>query len=420
MTLHESIDDGVQPDVDDEFAWRRQAEEGWSREPGRDDDDGLAEYLALVERIAPNELTKARLRGSIEQDEAWWASLPVLSERSSWQAVDLDDVLDGRCKPPEPTVGRRNDGVGLFYPGRVHSVVSESEGGKTWFALIAAATEINAGHNVVYVDFEDSEGGVVGRLLGLGVDREVVRKRFLYVHPSESLLVGSNRDDLTGLLADARPTLAVLDGVTEAMSAHGLELKDNTDIARFGRMLPRWIADRGPAVAVLDHVVKDRDGRGRYALGGVHKLNGLDGAAYVLESRTSFGIGVTGRSTVHVAKDRPAQLRRHSVPSGEGRYWFADLVIESQVDGSVMPNLWPPTEKDEAGFRPTAVMAKVAAVLSEHSDGLSKNAIETIVRGNRAVVRTALELLVAEGYVDVETRKQAKMHTLVKAFLVAV
>ena len=58
--------------------------------------------------------------------------------RRSWQPVDLSEVLDGSWQPPEPTVGRRSDGAGLFYPGKVHTLSSESEGGKKLFSLTGA------------------------------------------------------------------------------------------------------------------------------------------------------------------------------------------------------------------------------------------------------------------------------------------
>lgn len=336
--------------------------------------------------------------------------------RRTWRPVDLTDVLEGRYEPPRPTVGARDDGIGLFYAGRVHSIASESEGGKTWLALASAATELAAGNGVLYLDFEDDEGGVVGRLLALGADRDHIRRRFAYIRPEEGIGALGNREDLADALATLRPTLAVLDGITEAMTLHGLEIKDNGDVARFGKLLPRWIADQGPAVVALDHVVKDREGQGRYAIGGVHKLNGINGAAYLLRNRQPFGIGITGRSTILIAKDRPGQLRRHALPSCGGLHWMADLVITSHDETFVEVGIEPPRESAPGSFRPTAVMAKVSKVLADHPDGLSKNAIETMAGGKRDVVRAALELLVAEGYVKREKRGNALIHRLEKPY----
>lgn len=323
------------------------------------------------------------------------------SSRRSWQPVDLSDVLEGRYVRPKPTVGARADGVGLFYPGRLHTVAGESESLKTFMALSAARHELDAGNSVVYLDFEDDEGGIVGRLLAIGADPASVRARFAYIRPEESIAAIGNRDDLAQVIGDLQPTLAVLDGVTEAMTMHNMELKDNTDVARFGQLLPRWIADRGPASAALDHVVKDRENRGRYAIGGVHKLNGLNGAAYVLENRKPAVIGGTGRSTVYVSKDRPGQLRRHALPAREGSYWFGDLVMTSESEDVVEVELTPPAEHSE-DFRPTVLMARIAKALEQHGP-LSARKIETVVTGKAASIRQALTFLQLDGHVSDET-----------------
>jgi len=337
--------------------------------------------------------------------------------RRSWQPVDLTDVLAGNYTPPRPTVGARTDGAGLFYPGRVHSIASESEAGKTWLALAAVATELAAGNSAVYLDFEDDEGGLVGRLLSLGVDRQAVRDRFAYLKPDESLNALGNAQDLGQVLGDLRPTLAVLDGITEAMTLHGLEVKDNGDVARFGKMLPARIAACGPAAVNLDHVVKDRENRGRYALGGVHKLNGLNGAAYMLENRTPFGIGLTGRSTVYVAKDRPGQLRRNALPSAGGSHWYADLVLTSHHEDHVEVSLEAPAEQPET-FRPTVLMSRVSEALTRAGQPLTVRDVLDRVKGKRDQdVRSALAALVDEGHVVKENgARGAHLHRLVKPF----
>jgi hypothetical protein len=335
--------------------------------------------------------------------------------RRTWKPVDLGPVLDGTWRSPEPSVGSRDDGRGLFYPGRVHTVAAEAEGGKTWFALTACAEELTAGNACAYIDFEDDAGGVVSRLMALGTSHQAIRDRFAYIRPDDPVNLYANRADLGEVLAGLRPVLAVLDGVTEAMALHGLELKDNTDIARFGKLLPRWIAGQGPAVVALDHVVKDREGRGRYALGGVHKLNAVDGAAYVLENREPFGIGRLGRSSVMISKDRPGQLRRHGVKAHDNLFWYADLALNSHGEDFTEASLAAPAAKAEP-FRPTAIMARIAKVLEASAGGLSKNAIEGAVTGKAAVIRFALETLINEGYVAAERRGPASIHRLVKPY----
>lgn len=327
----------------------------------------------------------------------------------SWQPVNLTGVLDGTWQPPQATVGRRSDGPGMFYRGKCHVVISETEAGKTWLVLSAAVDEMDAGNHVVYVDFEDDEGSVVGRLLTLGVDRDIIREYFHYLRPTDQLGTGIHRDDLHRVLTEHAPTLAILDGITEAMTLHGLNPLDNGDAAKFGRMLPRYIASYGAATVSCDHVTKDREGRGRYALGAVHKLNGLDGAQYTLENRTPFGIGLTGRSTIKIAKDRPGQLRKHGLPSSAGMVWYGDLVLDSHGDSSAEVSIEPPTERSE-DFRPTVLMARVAAALDQHGP-LAQRRLDIAVTGKAASIRTALDCLILDGYVSETTP-----HKLLKTY----
>jgi hypothetical protein len=62
-------------------------------------------------------------------------------ERSSWWPIDLTHVLNGTWRRPEPTIGKRSDGRGLFYKGKSHLVVGETESAKTWLTLAARGTK---------------------------------------------------------------------------------------------------------------------------------------------------------------------------------------------------------------------------------------------------------------------------------------
>ncbi|MGP4048754.1 AAA family ATPase [Streptomyces sp. 2A115] len=346
-----------------------------------------------------------------EPPHDWGNAAPVETAREpvprTWAPQDLASVLDGSYKPPQPTVGRRDDGVGLFYPGRMNSVASESEAGKTWLALIASLQEINDGNHVLYLDFEDDAGGVVGRLLCLGANPADILERFHYIRPENG---PSDIDliDLAGAL-EYNPTLAIVDGVTEGMSLFGLELKDNTDVAKFGRTLLRPMANSGAAVVTLDHVVKSSENRGRYSIGGVHKLNGLNGVMYMLENHRPFGIGVTGKSIIRVAKDRPGQIRKNGLPHTSGMHWYADLVVKSETQEYAEAHLYAPKvrdeedrEADEDQKRINKLKAKVLDALAGAPTPLPGKGIEDRVNGRAVDVRRAVAALVDAGRIVAE------------------
>ena len=340
---------------------------------------------------------------------------------ATWRPVNIAPVLDGTYQAPTPDVGARRDGVGLFYPGRMHSIISESEAGKTWLTLHICTQLFHQGRTVVYLDFEDDEGGIVGRLMRLEPDTALIAKHFRYLRPDRPL-GDIGRAALTQLLADDDPALVVIDGVTEAMTVHGLDPLSNVDVAAFGRALPGWIARHGPAVVSLDHVTKSSEGRGRYGIGAVHKLNGINGAQYVLENRDPFGINRTGRTSMYLAKDRPGQIRRHALatkhPAGE---WVGDFVMEASAVGFNDAAIHAPTERAET-FKPTAIMARISTLLQADANdsatpGMSKNAIEGSIRGKAETIRTALEYLVKEGYVSQDRDARGYRFTHIKPFV---
>jgi hypothetical protein len=331
------------------------------------------------------------------------------SEPRTWRPVDLTAILTGAHKPITPDVGARVDGVGMFYPGRCHTIASESEAGKSWLAEHVCAHELGRENHVAYIDFEDEADTVVGHMLTLQVAADVIRERFHYLRPESPITDPVNRGDLAEILGDTRPTFTAIDGVTEGMVLHGLDPLSNRDCAIFGQRLPTAIARRGPAVVSLDHVTKSTDGRGRYAIGAVHKLNGLNGAAYLLDNRTPFGIGRKGKSTIKIAKDRPGQLRRHGLPSSGGLHWFGDLVLDSQSETFAELEIEAPNERDP-NWRPTELMQRVADALRQHGP-LSQRRIEAAVTGKSATLRAAVDYLILDGYVSDKTP-----HTLLKSY----
>lgn len=324
---------------------------------------------------------------------------PHLTTPTSWAPVDLTQVLAGEYLDPPPTMLIRADGVPLLYDGAVHTISGESESGKTWLTLLAALQLLTDGHRVVFIDFEDRADRVIGRLLALGASPDHIRQHFAYIRPDRPL-DDDGRHQLQPHLTGAR--LAIIDGVTEAMTTHGYDLNSNADSALFQALLPRWIADHGPAVVMIDHVVKDKEKQDRFALGAQHKLAGIDGAAYIVKCLQPFGRGKTGLARVDVAKDRPGHVREHT----HGRGTIAEFTLDASADGLVLQAfLNPPgtaNGRSSDTFEPTHLMEKISRYV-QVNPGMSKKSIEGAMNGKASTIRLALELLVTRGYIGVKT-----------------
>lgn len=369
---------------------------------GRDyDDAGNIIVDGLPQPPWDEDEEQERLDTLIAKSDEEFAGQPVIipaDTASTWADVDLGAILSGDAPPLMPTILARDDGPMLLYPGKVHSVSGESESGKTWLLLAAVVGQLLAGEHVIYIDFEDSAEAITARLQALGVPNDVIAAQVHYSRP-DAPLDDQGRAQLAKALAH-RPTLAVIDGVTEAMTIHGYETSSNDGAALFYALLPRWLAHQGPAVALIDHVPKDEERNKRYALGAQHKLAGLDGAAYMVDLIRPFGHGQHGISRVRISKDRPGRVREHS-PHGHA----GDLHLESAPDGTVTFTLRPPVAYDgpdgaASGFRPTHLMERVSRYVEVHP-GMSGRAIEAAVKGKGEHLRLALELLVAEGFITV-------------------
>ncbi len=321
----------------------------------------------------------------------------------SWRPVDLTSYLDGTHVPPTTGLLYRSDGIGLFYPHRVHWIHGESESGKSWVAQIAAVEVIEAGGRVLYADFESTPDEIVSRLLLLGASPEHVAERFSYVQP----MLSSDREPVAFSDLLAVPyAFAVIDGVTEALGLYGASSIDGDDVTAWGRKLPRRIArETGAGVACIDHVTKSEDGRGRFAIGSQAKLSLLDGAAYTVEPK-DVAPGQAGTLILRVAKDRAGQVRANS-----GSFRAADRTQETarirfdstdpkRIKYAVEPYAtFVDPETGESTFRPTYLMQRVSVYVSDNP-GQSTRDITTNVPGKKQALATALDLLVKEGYVQ--------------------
>lgn len=280
-------------------------------------------------RASPITSTEATARVLGDPGPAEESGEQEAPERTSWWPVDLGPVLSGEQVDEAPSILERDDGRCLFYRGRVNGLIGPSESGKSWIALLAVAQELGRGENVVYIDFEDTARGIVGRLLGLGVDPGALLAQFAYIGPDEA--PGPDQlADLGAVLDEGAPSLVVLDGVNAAMSLAGLDLISNTDATRFYQALLKPITREDRAILSIDHTPKSRENDSAGGIGAQAKRALTSGCAIRVDKKADFGPGVTGYLKLSVDKDRTGGVREFAANAKIA----AEAIVTSE-DGTV-------------------------------------------------------------------------------------
>ena len=263
---------------------------------------------------------------------------------------------------------------------------------------------------------EDGPETAVERLRALGVPADRIAAKFTYLNPGGRFDELAQAVILEAIAAKGAPSLVVIDGVTEAMSDIGLDPISGTDVAVYYAGSPRWLARTGAAVVLVDHVTKSHEGRGRWAIGSERKFSGLDGAAYGFESLVPFGRGKSGLVKMTVAKDRCGHIRQHAGGGGA----IAMVELKSWPDDGITVNFDPPEAATGGSFRPTHIMTKLSEAITDQP-GLTSRALRAAVAGKSDTKDLALELLVQEGYVEVQAgARGARLHHSLRPFGVIV
>jgi len=377
--------------------------EGWNPDepaPAWTDDEAAAQFADHDYGLPPIQAYKPQRAHQPEPDGG-----DEGKERTSWWPVDLTALFDGTAEALTPTMFARNDGQPIIYPGKAHAFNGAPESGKSWAALVACVQAINAGSNVLYIDFEDTAPTVVSRLLALGADPDAILDQLTYISPVEALQWGGKfhpgNTDFEDALTARQYDLAILDGVTEAMGLHGLDLNSNKDVAEFYKMLPRRIQQTGCATITIDHIPKNREGGTRGGIGGQHKLAGID-VSFLFEVKSPFGIGQHGICQISIEKDRPGQLRQHA--TGPKRNRLAEFHLISDPDSHALSadlRAVADGTSPNKGFEPTTLMQRVSEFVAEcNSNGTypSQRVIEDGVSGKSDYIREAIAKLVMHGH----------------------
>lgn len=296
------------------------------------------------EELFERKVADRRERIAVDREAARQDRREQLKElgETGWSFPDLRAAhaeLDGQAQQPDigqwqRTMSRdeamlhrsdEGDGHGILYSRKVNLIFGPSESGKSMFAFSVAAQEIQAGRHVVIIDFEDDQYGLVSRLTDLGLDIEEISPGGLkpggvYYVPAR---LGMEEDDFQLIRervnahagGDSPVSMILIDAVTEAMAADGLNPDKAAEVAQWGASMPRRFAGLGPGVAVIDHTnLTDTD----RAQGSQHKKSMIDGVSLKVSRKQSFIRGRGGAASIYVAKDRIGSVREQSLAAKTG------------------------------------------------------------------------------------------------------
>lgn len=336
---------------------------------------------------------------------------------SSWRFEDLAQLASGIELPPTPTVFQREDGQGLFYRGAVNDLHGEPGCGKSMIAQIATAQELKNNRDVIYIDYEDSARNVVKRLLLLGVTGEQIISHLHYVRPSAKPSSPTSLDGWRETLDYAdTATLTIIDGVTSCLAYAGLDSNSGDDIAAWYNTMPRLISACGPAVVLIDHVVKSKDNRGRYAGGSMQKLALIDGISYSVDMTKPVGKGVRGTIVIKSGKDRISEIEEHCAVSwsSNGSHLREAARIEiNSTDPKLMrvtiarPNMMPSDEttRQRGLERPTGLMEKISRIIENAPEEPNQTEIIELLKDDgssarKTTVLTAINRLLEGGWIS--------------------
>lgn len=310
------------------------------------------------------------------------STLPEELEQFEGLFTDLSPYLDGKFVREVPTVARVFGNKCLLYARRINEVHAEPGCGKSQMqaaaiieVLKAIAEAASDDGCVIVIEPEDGPDGFCNRLLALGADKEIVRKRVKYLN-------NPNPEGIQNAVAWAKyhkVVLVILDGLAQSLADHDFDENSVLDVLKFFKIVLRPFANSGAAVLVADHVVKNSTGS-RWGRGTGAKLGHYDGLVLELKQVVPFTPEKSGHLSLTISKDRRGGAgfvgqhlaNLHFEPVGHDRTAYRWEAMDPNTK-------WVPTEAmrriltglieaEKAGKILNATDAKAVGVKKEYAD----------------------------------------------------
>lgn len=316
--------------------------------------------------------------------------------QDSWTPIDLNTLPEH--PPVQPTLGRVGD-IGLVYPGKRHVFSGPQESAKTLAAYAIGIQVIRDGGTLILIDFEMGAYDARGRLRDLGATPGDLSSLH-YLEPDQP----ATDERLARLLA-YQPDLVIVDAAAGAYDLQGLDDNKRQDVERLSSLYVRSFWKAGVATIMLDHVVKNTETRGKYAIGSERKVGGAD-VHLGFEVITPISRGHSGLYKIVTHKDRGGYLKRGTL---------AELELRSDPVTHAIEWTFRPAEEVPEGqeWMPTKVMQKVSLLLERQAEPVTRNSIVAEIGGRKEVVLKAIDHLIRLRYaaeIDGPNRSKLALH----------
>jgi hypothetical protein len=320
---------------------------------------------------------------------------PTVDVDDDWADIDLEAVYEamttGDWQPTLPTVLMVRNSIPLFYAGRINGIFGESGGGKTWITLAGVLEQIRMGNKVLFIDYEDTREGFVERMFYLGATIEQIRL-ISYVNPTTAIGRGAEAIEARG----SEYAYIVLDSTGESMAAGGVDPNSDAETARWFTILKRLTRiDGTPTIVIVDHIPKATDAPSLFSIGSQRKKAAISGGYYRVDTVKEPAKGRDGRLKLVVAKDRLGNRAKGSTAA-------IVEIASSHNQVEIDLHLTDAQEAEARGerFRPTVLMERLSRWL-ELNPQQPKSVVLKAVSGKAEPLRTALEILIEEGWIVV-------------------
>jgi hypothetical protein len=277
--------------------------------------------------------------------------------------------------------------AGLIYPGLRHVLSGPPESAKTLVGLILALTVQRQNELVAHIDFEMGPKRTRTLLEDLGATADEIADH-IYTEtggpPDEA--------DLAHLTVNG-VALALIDAGAGAYNASGLDDHSRKDVETFGSTWIDPLYRASVGTLLVDHVVKNTDNRGKWAIGSERKAGQADVDLGLELIGKPLSRGGSALVKVRVHKDRPGWLTRP---------YAAELELQSDPDTHRINWAWKSPATAQAGeddWRPTIYMERVSRHLEQHGP-MSRTALYKANLGRREYLVEAVPHLIAEGCIE--------------------